>query len=163
MLKYSRGKLIVFDIEEALSFEGETGPYLQYAVVRANNILNKLQEREGLSEADVLAVLDQTPADEMLGQGDSLGPGQDTLWALVFEASRLDEVVEQVVRSLEFSALAKYTFGLAQTFNAFYHRYPILNEERVDRKRWRAAGVAYVRAQLTRALDLMGIEVPGRM
>jgi len=163
MLKYSRGKLIVFDIEEALSFEGETGPYLQYAVVRANNILNKLQEREGLSEADVLAVLDQTPADEMLGQGDSPEPGADTLWALVFEASRLDEVVEQVVRSLEFSALAKYTFGLAQTFNAFYHRYPILNEERVDRKRWRAAGVAYVRAQLTRALDLMGIEVPGRM
>ncbi|PYR42238.1 MAG: arginine--tRNA ligase [Acidobacteria bacterium] len=163
MLKYSRGKLIVFDIEEALSFEGETGPYLQYAVVRANNILNKLQEREGLSEADVLAVLDQTPADEMLGQGDSLEPGEDTLWALVFEASRLDEVVEQVVRSLEFSALAKYTFGLAQTFNAFYHRYPILNEERVDRKRWRAASVAYVRAQLTRALDLMGIEVPGRM
>jgi arginyl-tRNA synthetase len=163
MLKYSRGKLIVFDTEEALSFEGETGPYLQYAVVRANNILNKLQEREGLSEADVLAVLDQTPADEMLGQGDSPEPGVDTLWALVFEASRLDEVVEQVVRSLEFSALAKYTFGLAQTFNAFYHRYPILNEERVDRKRWRAAGVAYVRAQLTRALDLMGIEVPSRM
>src|SRR6185436_16463598 len=52
MLKYSRGKLIVFDIEEALSFEGETGPYLQYAVVRANNIFRKLQEREGLSEAD---------------------------------------------------------------------------------------------------------------
>jgi arginyl-tRNA synthetase len=163
MLKYSRGKLIVFDIEEALSFEGETGPYLQYAVVRATNILNKLQEREGLSEADLLAALDQTPADEMLGQADSLEPGEDTLWALVFEASRLDEVVEQVVRSLEFSALAKYTFGLAQTFNAFYHRYPILNEERVDRKHWRAAAVAYVRAQLARALDLMGIEVPSRM
>ena len=82
---------------------------------------------------------------------------------MVFEASRLDEVVEQVVRSLEFSGLAKYTFGLAQTFNAFYHRYPILNEEQADRKRWRAAGVAYVRAQLTRALDLMGIDVPNRM
>ena len=67
----------------------------------------------------------------------------------MFEASRLDEVVEQVVRSLEFSALAKYAFGLAQLFNAFYHRYPILNEERGDRKRWRAAGVAYFRAQLT--------------
>jgi len=70
---------------------------------------------------------------------------------------------EQVIRSLEFSVLAKYAFGLAQTFNAFYHRYPILNEERSDRKRWRAAGVAYVRAQLTRALDLMGIDVPARM
>jgi len=160
MLKYSRGKLIVFDIEEALSFEGETGPYLQYAVVRAGNILNKLREREGVSEADVVASLESAGADELLEDGDDAA---HNLWAVVFEASRLDEVVEQVVRSLEFSVLAKYTFGLAQTFNAFYHRYPILNEERGDRKRWRAAGVAYVRAQLTRALDLMGIDVPARM
>jgi len=160
MLKFSRGKLIVFDIEEALSFEGETGPYLQYAVVRAGNILNKLKEREGLSEADVLAALDRTPADEIAEDGDD--PAHN-LWAVVLEASRLDEIVEQVVRSLEFSLLAKYTFGLAQIFNAFYHRYPILNEERGDRKLWRAAGVAYVRAQLTRALDLMGIDVPARM
>ena len=160
MLKYSRGKLIVFDIEEALSFEGETGPYLQYAVVRAGNILNKLREREGVSEADVVASLEKAAPDELLEDGDDAA---HNLWAVVFEASRLDEVVEQVVRSLEFSALAKYTFGLAQTFNAFYHRYPILNEERGDRKRWRAAGVAYVRAQLTRALDLMGIDVPARM
>jgi arginyl-tRNA synthetase len=160
MLKFSRGKLIVFDIEEALSFEGETGPYLQYAVVRAGNILHKLQEREGVSEAEVLASLDGLPPDEITGESDD--PTHD-LWAVVFEASRLDEVVDHVVRSLEFSGLAKYAFGLAQTFNAFYHRYPILNEERADRKRWRAAGVAYVRAQLTRALDLMGIDVPNRM
>jgi len=163
MLKYSRGKLIVFDIEEALSFEGETGPYLQYAVVRANNIFRKLQEREGLSEAEIVRDLDTTPADELLeASGDGAG-GDHALWAVAFEASRLDEIVEQTVRSLEFSGLAKYTFGLAQTFNAFYHRYPILNEERPDRKRWRAAGVAYVRTQLTRALDLMGIDVPSRM
>jgi len=159
MLKFSRGKLIVFDIEEAISFEGETGPYLQYAVVRAANILNKLREREGLTEADVVASLDGAAAAELTEDDDS-GHG---LWAVVFEASRLDDVVDQVVRSLEFSALAKYTFGLAQIFNAFYHRYPILSEEQGDRKRWRAAGVAYVRAQLTRALDLMGIDVPARM
>ncbi len=157
MLKYSRGTLIVFDIEEALSFEGESGPYLQYAVVRANNIFHKLQEREGLAEVDIIAALDGMPADEMTGDQ------EHGLWGLVFEASRLDDIVEQVVRSLEFSVLAKYAFGLAQLFNAFYHRYPILNEERSDRKRWRAAGVAYARAQLTRALDLMGIAVPSRM
>jgi arginyl-tRNA synthetase len=160
MLKFSRGKLIVFDTEEALSFEGETGPYLQYAAVRAGNILLKLQEREGVSEADVRRSLDDLPADEITAESED--PTHD-LWAVVFEASRLDEVVDSVVRSLEFSGLAKYTFGLAQTFNAFYHRYPILNEERADRKRWRAAGVAYVRAQLTRALELMGIDVPNRM
>jgi arginyl-tRNA synthetase len=160
MLKFSRGKLIVFDIEEALSFEGETGPYLQYAVVRANNIFNKLQERDGMTAADVLRSLDGTPPDELDAQ-ETTDAG--SLWAMAFEASRLDEVVDQVVRSLEFSGLAKYTFGLAQMFNAFYHRFPILAEERDDRKRWRAAGVAYVRDQLTRALDLMGIEVPIRM
>src|SRR3989475_2357539 len=164
MLKFSRGKLIVFDIEEALSFEGETGPYLQYAVVRANNIFHKLQEREGLTEADVVRRLDATRADEL---GESIEPMKEaelhSLWALVLEASRLDEIVDQVVRTLEFSVLAKFAFGLAQIFNAFYHRSSILNEEDVDRKLWRAAGVAYVRAELTRALDLMGIEVPSRM
>jgi arginyl-tRNA synthetase len=71
--------------------------------------------------------------------------------------------VDQVIRSLEFSVLAKYAFGLAQLFNAFYHRFSILNEERADSRLWRAAGVAYVRQQLTKALDLMGIEVPARM
>src|SRR5262249_28485882 len=65
MLKFSRGKLIVFDMEEALSFEGETGPYLQYAVVRANNIFNKLQAREGLNEAAILDGLSAMPADEL--------------------------------------------------------------------------------------------------
>ena len=156
ILKFSRGKLIVFDIEEAISFEGETGPYLQYAVVRANNILHKLQEREGISEAAVLGGLDVAAPDELTEAGSDL-------WALVLEAARLDEIVDQVVRSLEFSSLAKYAFGLAQLFNAFYHRFPILAEEQADRKRWRAAGVVYVRTQLTRALDLMGIAVPVRM
>jgi arginyl-tRNA synthetase len=155
MLKFSRGKLIVFDMEEALSFEGETGPYLQYAVVRANNIFHKLQEREGLSEQAVVGALDAVPAGEL--------DGESPLWDIVFEAARLDDVVEQVVRSLEFSVLAKYAFGLAQMFNAFYHRWSILNEDDPARKRWRAAGVAYFRSQLTRALDLMGIEVPARM
>jgi arginyl-tRNA synthetase len=173
MVKYSRGKLIAFDIGEALNFEGESGPYLQYAVVRANNIFRKLQEREGVSEADVIGALDRAAVDELGAVPvDPVPPkaatipaagGQDDLWALVFEAARLDEVVEQVVRSLEFSILAKYAFGLAQRFNAFYHRYPILNEGEPDRKYWRAAAVHYFRTQLTRALDLMGVEVPSRM
>ena len=85
------------------------------------------------------------------------------LWGLVLEAARLDEVVEQAVRTLELSVLAKYAFGLAQSFNAFYHRYPILNEERPDVRVWRAATVAFCRNQLTRALDLMGCTVPARM
>jgi arginyl-tRNA synthetase len=158
MIRYSRGKVIAFDIDEALNFEGESGPYLQYAVVRASNIFNKLRDREGVSEAAFLQGLPDVPASELDG-----AEGGHDLWALVLEAARLDEVVEQVVRTLEFSVLAKYAFGLAQAFNAFYHRFPILNEERADIRRWRAAGVSYFRAQLARALDLMGILVPPRM
>lgn len=158
MIRFSRGKVIAFDIDEALNFEGESGPYLQYAVVRAGNIFNKLREREGQTEAGFLGGLFEVPAEELEGAA-----GSHDLWALVLEAARLDEVVDQVVRTLEFSTLAKYAFGLAQMFNGFYHRYPILNEERADRRRWRAAGVSYFRSQLARALSLMGIEVPPRM
>jgi arginyl-tRNA synthetase len=158
LVKFSRGKVIAFDVEEALSFEGETGPYLQYAVVRANNIFAKLGERDGLDETSVIA---QLPS---LGRAAlETGPEADELWGLVLEAARLDEVVEASVRSLELSVLAKYAFGLAQAFNAFYHRQQILREERPDARLWRAAGVAYLRRQLTRALDLMGCGVPVRM
>ncbi len=157
MIKYSRGKVIAFDIDEALSFEGESGPYLQYAVVRANNIFAKLKERTGQDEAAVRAAVETLSAEALAGaEGDEL-------WGLVLDAARLDEVVEQVVRTLEFSVLAKHAFGLAQAFNGFYHKASILNEERPDVRAWRAAGIAYVRAQLTSALDLMGIVVPARM
>ena len=158
LIKFSRGKVIAFDLDEALSFEGESGPYIQYAVVRANNIFQKLQQRDGLDESALLATLPDVPAGELTGDN-----GDHELWALVLEASRLDEVVEQVIRTLEFSVLAKFAFTLAQAFNAFYHRSPILNEERDEVRRWRAAAVVYLRHQLTQALDLMGVAVPARM
>ena len=158
MIKFSRGKVIAFDLDEALSFEGESGPYIQYAVVRANNIFQKLQQRDGLQERELVASLPAVSPRELTGEN-----GDHELWSLVLEASRLDEVVEQVVRSLEFSVLAKYAFSLAQAFNAFYHRAPILNEERDDVRRWRAGAIIYLRQQLTRALELMGLDVPPRM
>jgi arginyl-tRNA synthetase len=158
LIKFTRGKVIVFDLDEALSFEGESGPYIQYAVVRANNIFQKLQARESWDEGGLMRTLAEVSPAELTGEH-----GSHELWTLVLEAARLDEVVEQVVRSLEFSVLAKYAFSLAQAFNAFYHRSPILNEERDDVRRWRAAAVIYLRNQLTRALDLMGIDVPPRM
>jgi arginyl-tRNA synthetase len=159
MVKFSRGKVIAFDIDEALSFEGETGPYLQYAVVRANNIFAKLKDREGLDAADVLAALPSAaPGAVADGSDDS-----HELWGLVLEAARLDEIVDQAVRTLELSVVAKYAFALAQQFNGFYHAFPILKEERPDVRLWRAAAVAYSRQQLTTALDLMGCAVPERM
>jgi arginyl-tRNA synthetase len=159
MVKFSRGKVIVFDIDEALSFEGESGPYLQYAVVRANNIFNKLKDRDGVDEAGVVSAAASAP-DTVLEADDEEA---HDLWGLMLEAARLDEVAEQAVRTLELSVLAKYAFGLAQAFNGFYHKYSILNEERPAVRAWRAAAVVYYRTQLTKALELMGCTVPVKM
>jgi arginyl-tRNA synthetase len=159
MIKYSRGKVIAFDIAEALSFEGESGPYLQYAAVRAKNIFGKLRERTGFDEAQVLPALKTTSSTAITEDSDEA----HELWGLALEAARLDEIVDQAVRTLELSVLAKWAFGLAQRFNAFYHRAPILNEEREDVRLWRAAVVSYFKSQLTRALDLIGCAVPERM
>ena len=158
MVKYSRGKVIAFDIEEALSFEGESGPYLQYAAVRAGNILQKLEARHGISVSSFGAAMAGAPT-WAIAEGEEA----DELWDLILQAARLDEMAESALRSLELSTLAKFAFTLAQAFNAFYHRQPILREEREDARLWRAAGVAYVRRQLTAALDLMGCAVPARM
>jgi len=159
MVKFSRGKLIAFDIDEALSFEGESGPYLQYAVVRANNIFTKLKEREGLDAGAVLAALPSAATGAIAADTDE----SHELWGLVLEAARLDEIVDQAVRTLELSVVAKYAFGLAQRFSGFYHAYSILNEDRADVRLWRAAAVEYYRRQLTQALELMGCTVPDRM
>ena len=158
LVKFTRTKIIAFDIDEALSFEGETGPYLQYAVVRATNILAKLRERDGVTEASLIETLPTLDADAL-----EAGEDADELWNLVLEAARLDEAADIAVRTLELSILAKYAFGLAQAFNAFYHRQQILREERRAARLWRAAAVVYVRRQLALALDLMGCQVPSRM
>ena len=113
---------------------------------------------DGISEQAVIDRLSSLPADAL-----TTGDDGDELWGLVLEASRLDEVVDAAVRSLEISLVAKFAFGLAQAFNAFYHRQQILREEREDARVWRAAGVIYFKRQLTRALDLMGCAVPARM
>jgi arginyl-tRNA synthetase len=159
MVKFSRGKVIAFDIDEALSFEGESGPYLQYAAVRANNIFAKLKDREGVDQREVIRALASASPEPLTSGTDE----SHELWGLVLEAARLDEVVDQAIRTLELSVLAKYAFALAQQFNGFYHAYPILKEDRADVRLWRAAAVEYFRRQLTTALDLMGCAVPDRM
>ena len=107
LVKFSRGKIIAFDLDEALSFEGESGPYIQYAVVRARNILQKVQERLDLSETDAARRRSPPPPDAEL-DGEN---GTHDVWSLMLEAARLDDVIEQVIRTLEFSILAKYAFS----------------------------------------------------
>jgi arginyl-tRNA synthetase len=158
MLKFARNSLIVFDFEEALSFEGETGPYLQYAAVRLNSIFRKLREREGTTEDDVLGAA--APGVGLAALSDKESADQ---WDLVLYASQLEEEVLRSVKSLEFSHLAKFAFNLCQRFNTYYHQYPVLAEEDRAVRGIRLLTLRYVKEQLGNALALMGIPLPERM
>ncbi|NIO47936.1 MAG: arginine--tRNA ligase [Candidatus Aminicenantes bacterium] len=159
MLKFARNSLIVFDFEEALSFEGETGPYLQYTLVRINSIFRKLKERENFEEKDVQTLLssDHIPLHKLAESE------QADFWDLVLYASQLEEEVLHSIRSLEFSHLAKYSFNLCQKFNAYYHLYSILAEENREIKKIRILTIYYIREILKHALSLMGIPQPELM
>ena len=159
MLKYARNSLIIFDFAEALSFEGETGPYLQYSCVRLNSIFRKMEERVGTTPAGLEKLAG--------GAAVSLNPLAEEeradLWDVVSAAAKFEEEVLHAVGSLEFSHLAKYTFNLCQKLNGYYHKYPVLAEENAALKTMRILVIFYARTVLIRALDLMGIPVPERM
>ena len=159
MLKFARNSLIIFDFEEALSFEGETGPYLQYTAVRLNSIFRKLKERDGVAESDIVP-----PADgrALLPPGLSEKETAD-FWDLVVVAASLEEEVLRSVAALEFSHLAKFAFLLCQKFNGYYHKYPVLAEEDKEVKAFRLLTIRYTKEQLQCALALMGIPLPERM
>jgi len=167
MLKYTKPSVIAFDFKDALSFEGETGPYAQYAVVRATNIFRK----GGYEPESFCGETTRTsgpgggvaalPAIEF---GKYLtGPENNDVWELWLAAAKTSYVVGQCIATTEPAYLAKHAFQLAQLFNTFYHRYPILIEPDEGRKRFLLTTAAVVRRELIRVLSAMGIGVPSVM
>jgi arginyl-tRNA synthetase len=155
MLRFNRNTIIAFDFKDALSFEGETGPYVQYAIVRAANIFRKA----GVSEAE--ALLGLPAADELAGMLD--GEDGAGIWETWLAVSRLTSVLELAISSSEPAFLTKYCFQLAQQFNTFYHRFHILNETDAGRKALLLGTAAVARRELVRALGYLGIEAPAVM
>jgi arginyl-tRNA synthetase len=154
MLKYTRNSVIAFDLQEALSFEGETGPYVQYAAVRARNIIRKLAER-GEVMPDFRAVLSREAMGRQLAEED--------LWQLLINASRADIAVSRAIDSGEPAHVAKYAFQLAQSFNNFYHGYPVLSEVNQEKKAFLLWMTQYFHLQLERTLSVLGIQTPQYM
>jgi len=155
MLKYTKPSVIAFDFKDALSFEGETGPYAQYAVVRATNIFRKGgfdPEAFGKDPAS-------QPSSEELGKYLS-GESGSEIWELWLAAAKTAYVVDQCIATTEPAYLAKHAFQMAQLFNTFYHRHPILHEADEGRKRFLLTTVAVVRRELIRTLSVLGITVP---
>ena len=149
LLKFGRNKVIAFDFDEAVNFEGDTGPYLQYSLVRVQNIFRKLEERRipaAVSAAEVAATT-----------------WEDDLWAILLDAASTPEIAERAVAAFEPSMLARHAFGLAQAFNQFYHRNPIAQEPDAAVRNRRIAVARIFQAEMARVLDLLGIPMPGRM
>jgi arginyl-tRNA synthetase len=154
MLKFTRNSVIAFDLQEALSFEGDTGPYVQYAAVRAGNILRKLAER-GEALPDFARELDQSALERQLASED--------FWQLLLMASKSDSAIERAIASGEPAHVAKYAFQLAQAFNNFYHGTQVLSEEHREKRVFLLWMTDYVRRQLERTLAVLGITVPAYM
>ncbi|ADV82225.1 arginine--tRNA ligase [Terriglobus saanensis] len=154
MLKFTRNTVIAFDLRDALSFEGETGPYVQYAIVRAGNILRKAGVEQDAS-LDVLADVD------VAAQID--GDENNSVWEIWLMASRLTTVIEAAIVAAEPALLARYAFQLAQAFNNFYHRHQVLSETDLARKTVLLATAAVARREMIRALRFMGMDAPSFM
>jgi arginyl-tRNA synthetase len=155
MLKFTKQSVIAFDFKEALSFEGETGPYAQYAVVRATSIFKKAE----IDPESFLKDISGETAAEGLSKF-LAGNNADEFWELWQAAAKTSYIVDQCIATTEPAYMAKHAFQLAQLFNAFYHRHPILSEPDEKRKQFLLATVAVVRRELIRTLAVMGITVP---
>ena len=163
LLKFTRNSVIAFDFKEALSFEGETGPYCQYAAVRANSIFRKLDDESRAAATELISNAGKgTEAHDGVAKALE-GESGTEIWALTMLAVRLDEVIAQSAVSAEPANLAKYAFNLARAFNLFYHRHRIIAEEDPARKAVLITAADIVRRQLTSALGTLGISVPERM
>jgi len=155
MLKFTKQSVIAFDFKEALSFEGETGPYAQYAVVRATSIFKKAGLDAETFPKEVAGTISPAAFAEFLG-----GETGTEIWELWLASSKTSYIVNQCIVTTEPAYLAKHAFQLSQLFNTFYHRYPILSEPDEKRKQFLLATVAVVRRELIRTLVDMGITVP---
>jgi arginyl-tRNA synthetase len=157
MLKVTRNSVIAFDFKDALSFEGETGPYIQYAVVRIRNIFRKGNTTPEAALAD-FGNLPASDLDAYLS-----GDENEDIWSLWLRAGRFSQVLEQCIGTSEPAYLAKHAFQLAQEFANFYHRHHILKEEDPARKTFLLATAAISLRELVGSLALLGIESPEAM
>jgi arginyl-tRNA synthetase len=163
LLRFTRSTVIAFDFEDALSFEGETGPYVQYAVVRVNGILRKGAEADPAGAAADAANAARIETGELDVARFLTSPAGDDLWELALLAGSLDARVELGVAAQEPAFLARYAFELAQAFNNFYHQHHILSEKDSERRAFLLRTTQLVREQLVATLGLLGITAPNQM
>jgi arginyl-tRNA synthetase len=163
LLRFTRSTVIAFDFKDALSFEGETGPYVQYAVVRVNGILRKGAAKHPEFEAVDAENLQRMERGEIDVAKFLASPAGDDLWEVILLAGSLDARLDAAVATQEPAFLARFAFELAQAFNVFYHKHHILSEEDPEKRAFLVRLTQLVREQLVTALALLGITAPEKM
>ncbi len=148
MIKYTSNSIIVFDFNEVLSFEGDTGPYLQYTVVRLNSIFSKLNTDSKNIEYNINRISEE----EIFFVRDILVLLLDT-----------DTKFDMVIKSKDVSILANHIYIIAQKTNHYYHNYPVISEKDSDLKNFRIKFLSILRENLINLLKIIGIEVPKKM
>jgi arginyl-tRNA synthetase len=151
MLKYTRNSVIAFDFKDALSFEGETGPYIQYAVVRTRSIFRKGET----TPEQVLADVAEVDAAPFLS-----GEDAESIWRVWLRAAKTSLLLDQCIATAEPAYLAKHAFQLAQDFSNFYRKHHILTEADPERKKFLLATAAVAQRELIRSLSWLGISAP---
>jgi arginyl-tRNA synthetase len=163
LLRFTRSTVIAFDFEDALSFEGETGPYVQYAVVRVNGILRKGAELDPDVGAENSKNIERLKSGALDVAPFLAAPAGDDLWDIILLAGSLDSRVEFAISAQEPAILARFAFELAQAFNVFYHKHHILSEKDAEKRAFLLLITSLVREQLVTTLGVMGISAPEKM
>lgn len=145
-LSNQAAKDYVFDIDRFISFEGDTGPYILYTIVRIKSILKKYEAEGGTLEGIVIN-----------------DPESESETALFLELSKLSETLESAFAEKAPHKLCKFVYDLSNAFNRFYHDTKILGEENEERKKGYIALLVLTKEVLTTCTDLLGIEAPERM
>ncbi|MCM1308292.1 MAG: arginine--tRNA ligase [Butyrivibrio sp.] len=145
-LSNQAAKDYVFDMDRFISFEGDTGPYILYTIVRIKSILKRYEAEGGRTDGCVVG-----------------NPKGESETALFLELTRLTETVEAAFAEKAPHKLCKFVYDLSNAFNRFYHDTKILAEEDEDRKKGYIALLVLTRDVLTTCIDLLGIEAPERM
>ena len=156
-LSNQASKDYIFDVERFTSFEGNTGPYLLYTIVRINSILAKYRDREKSPENPDSAALAAPAAFSLLPAASEVEK------RLGLELSRFPDTVEFAWKELAPHRVCQYLYTVSDTFNRFYHEVKILSEEDESRRRSYLALIRLVREVLLTGIDLLGIRAPEKM
>jgi arginyl-tRNA synthetase len=151
MVKFNLNTVIAFDFKEALNFEGDSGPYLQYTMVRLNSILKKA--------AGAGLVAGKTPG--CLTRLDTAE--RELFWEIILNLSLLETQVEYALADHELSSLAAYAYSLCQKFNHYYHLFPVLAEKDADVRNLRLTLILLFKNKVEKLLQIIGITIPTRM